>query len=136
MHTRVEGCDKPRGRTVGVPVWVFFFFFARSCVRVPCEACRREQTRPPQFSLSIILRGGHTSSNMPERVSISCACARPPVCVCAPGLPCLPKECSSLYLYVCLVITYTPCTHVYQGRWSLKAQAISPVKKPPKRKRS
>ena len=111
VSMRVEGCDKACGCAVCVCVFVY-----------PARGWRREQTGPPQFSLSIIQHARHTSSDMPERVSISCVRAHVRVCVSAP--PCLPEECSSLYLYVCLVITYTLCAHVYRGRWSLKAEAI------------
>lgn len=46
------------------------------------------------------------------------------LCVCVPVLLCLLKECSSLYLYACLVITYSLPTHAFRGRWSLKARAM------------
>ncbi len=72
------------------------------CFCASFEGCRGEQTGPPQFSLSIILHARHTHSDMPERVSISSVCQCVCVCVCVCVLLCLPKECSSLYLYVCL----------------------------------
>ena len=89
------------------------------CACVSCEGWRREQTGPPQFSLSIILHTRHTSSDMPERVSISCVCVF--VCLCCSVYP------RNAVHYICMcvcLITYTLCTHANQGRWSLKARAM------------
>lgn len=84
------------------------------------EGWRREQT------------GGLHSSASPSSCTPgtrAATCLRgfqypPQVCVCVfvcqCRLLCLPKECSSLYLYVCLVITYTLYTHAHGGRRSLK----------------
>lgn len=97
-------------QSLGGPVWKFVHVYSAGTHTVVdvhgvlrttdiLYVCvRAEQTGgPPQFSLSIILHTRHTCDDMPERVSISS------VFMCA---GCLPEECSSLYLYVCLVITY------------------------------
>lgn len=86
----------------------------------PVRAGEESKRGPPHFSLSIILHARRTHGDMPERVSISPLF----LCVCVPALLCLPKECSSLYLYVWLVITYSLYTHACRGRRSLKARAI------------
>ena len=112
VHTVRWMCTcKGRGCTVGMCVCV--------CV-LSYEGWRREQT------------GGLHSSASPSSCTPgtrAATCLRgfqypPQVCVCVfvcqCRLLCLPKECSSLYLYVCLVITYTLYTHAHGGRRSLK----------------